>query len=337
MKKIIAAVLSVFLVFGGSFSTQAAVTSTELQSYLQEVALTEEELNAYLTSFDLTLEDFEDAADLRDTLGPRVTPETLEELLADYEMTREELKALLVEYGELEEGQAIEDSFLFIYDIEDIISMDEGFEDIDLEDMIAEMAPAFAEFGITEAEFATFMEHIAQVIEQDPTVLDQLDALSDRMINFADFETIDELSAAQINELLSITDGIKNALQLDFSFYLVKDGKKTPVSFQSLLSLEDLQGASLLVEVYNKAGKFLLDFILTGEMIGSDMLEEVGGVIEKAPGKVVEKPVAKVDRPTTQKGAKLPNTAGDYMGTLLFGLALMAIAVFAFRKAGAAK
>ncbi|MEH6941843.1 processed acidic surface protein [Bacillus sp. JJ722] len=333
MKVIIATLLSTLLLFGGGFSAQAAVNANELQSYLQEIALTSEELNTYLASFDLAIADFEDVEELRDTLGPRVTTESLNQLLTDYEMTREELEALLKEYGELEEGKTIEETFLFIYDVEDMIYLDTDFGEID-EDILGELEAFFAQFGITEAELTKLNDHIEKVIEQDPALLDQLASLSERMIAFEEFEIVDELSSAQISELLSITDELKNLLQLDFSFYLVKDGVKTPVSFQDLLTLKDAKGASLLVEVYNTTGELLLDFILTGEMIGSDIIHESGNVIGTTTDKIETKPV---NKPITEKGAKLPNTAGNYMGTFLFGLVLLGAAIFTFRKAGAVK
>lgn len=333
MKVIIATVLSTLLLFGGSFSAQAAVNANELQSYLQEIELTSEELNTYLASFDLTISDFEDVEELRDTLGPRVSTESLNQLLADYEMTRAELEALLKEYDELEEGKTIEETFLFIYDIEDIMLLDTDFGDID-EEILGELEAFFAEFGITEAELTKLVEHIEQVVEQDPALLDKLASLSERMVVFEEFETIDELSSAQVSELLSITDELKNLLQLDFSFYLVKDGVKTPISYQNLLNLKETNGASLLVEVYNTAGELLLDFILTGDMIGSDIIHESGNVIGNTKDKIESKPV---NKPTTVKGAKLPNTAGNYMGTFLFGLVLLGAALFTFRKAGAVK
>jgi processed acidic surface protein len=82
--------------------------------------MTQEELEAYLSYYDLTLNELKSVEELRDTLGPAVTPETLQNLLKQYEMTEAELTELLIEYGELEEGDSIIDTFHFIYDIEDI-------------------------------------------------------------------------------------------------------------------------------------------------------------------------------------------------------------------------
>ncbi|WP_042350742.1 processed acidic surface protein [Bacillus massiliigorillae] len=334
MKVIIATVLSTLLLFGGSFSAQAAVNTTELQSYLKEIQLTEAELTSYLATYDLTLDDFEDLTELRDTLGPRVTTETVNDLLADYGMTREELEKLLKEYDALEDGKTIEESFLFTSDIEEYIWLDNDATGDD--DLLAGFDDFFAELGITEAEMTKLTNHIVSVIEKDPTIMDKIDALASQMESFEDFETVDELSPAQISQLLSITDQIKNLLQLDFSFYLVKDGVKTPISFENLLKLTDAKGASLFVEVYSTSGELLLDFTLTGEMINGDLVQKPGHIIENTKDKVVAKPIVNKEH-KTEKGAKLPNTAGNYMGTFLFGLALLGAAIFTFRKAGAVK
>ena len=81
----------------------------------------------------MTLDELESVAELRDTLGPTVTPETLHNLLNEYEMTEEELTDLLIEYGELEEGESIIDTFHFIYDIEDLINLEMDYDEEDME------------------------------------------------------------------------------------------------------------------------------------------------------------------------------------------------------------
>ena len=108
----------------------------------------------------------------------------------------------------------------------------------------------------------------------------------------------------------------------------------TPISFDNLLSLKDTSGASLFIEVYNTSGELLIDLTLTGDMIGSDIIHETGNVIGNTADKIEEKPV---NKPTTVKGGKLPNTAGNYMEALFFGLVLIGAAFFIFRKAGAVK
>ena len=331
MKKIVAAVFATMLVFGGSFPAFAAVSPSQLEEYLKEVQLSESEFEAYLASYDLTVEDFEDVEEIRSVLGPRVTEESLGQLLEDYGMSTEELESLLAEYGELEEGKSIVESFLFISDIEEIILLEEEWNELD-EELMIEFEELYAELGITEEELANLSAHLDRVME-DPAALEKLESLSYRMLNFGEFETTDELTPEQIAELLAIADEFKQFAQLDFSFYLVRDGAKTPISFESLMAIEDVNGESLLVEVYDNNGQLLLDAVFTGETINSDLITETGETITEVTDEVVSS-----DQPaSTVKGGQLPDTAGNYAGTFLFGASLLGAAYLLMRKVRAVK
>ncbi|KHF38707.1 processed acidic surface protein [Halalkalibacter okhensis] len=96
----------------------AAVEETQLQDLLQEVGWTKDELEEYLDFWGLTLDDFDDFEDLSSFLGPVLTEETLEEILAEYGLTLEEATELLILNGELEEGQAILDVYTFVDDLD---------------------------------------------------------------------------------------------------------------------------------------------------------------------------------------------------------------------------
>ncbi|MFD9625997.1 processed acidic surface protein [Peribacillus muralis] len=322
------------------------IDQAELNGYLTEVRMTQKEMEDYLAYYDLTLNDMESVEELRDTLGPTVTPETLKQLLKDYDMTEAELTELLIDYGELEKGESIIDTFHFIYDIEDIIDLEMGYEDEELEFNDEElqdlMAGLFTEIGLTDEELERFMKHLMPLVE-DPSFEDRLMALSDRMDKLADFETIDQLSAAQVAELLSIYNDLQNLLQVQFKFALIQDGVTTNLSLEALFKLKDLTNASLLVSIYDLKGNLLLDFILTGEMIGSDLVKETGNDMKQST-KVISKVAdvkAKADvkkdkkRPIhkTEKGGLMPKTAGNYLLGSLIGLAMMITAFGIIRKA----
>lgn len=319
------------------------INQDELNVYLSEVRMTQEELEEYLGYYDLTLNELESVEELRDTLGPAVTPETLLNLLKEYEMTEAELTELLVEYGELEEGDSIVDTFHFIYDIEDIIDLEMGYEDeeteYDDEEIIDLMDGLFTEIGLTDEELDRFMNHLLPIVE-DPSFEDRLMAISDRMDQLEYFETIDELSAEQVAELLSIYNDLQSLLQIQFKFALIHDGVTTNLSLEALFQLKDLTNASLLVSIYDLNGNLLLDFKLTGEMIGSDLVKETGNDIKQSTeviSKVVDvkkekkKPVKTVHK--TEKGGVLPKTAGNYLFGALIGLVMMGIAFALIRKA----
>ncbi|RAI18891.1 processed acidic surface protein, partial [Rhodobium orientis] len=84
--------------------------------------------------------------------------------------------------------------------------------------------------------------------DNNPNLENDLMALGERLEAVADFESVSELSAQDIAEMLSILNDLQKTLEVKTKYYLVKDGKKKEVSLTTLVSAEDLKGASLLVE-----------------------------------------------------------------------------------------
>ncbi|MGW8427083.1 processed acidic surface protein [Peribacillus simplex] len=348
MKRFFSFFVALIVLFSLGISGTKAFAATkinqdELNAYLSEVRMTQEELEEYLSYYDLSLNELKSVEELRDTLGPTVTPETIQNLLKQYEMTEAELKELLIEYGELEEGDSIIDTFHFIYDIEDIIDLEMDYDEEEMEyddeEIIDLMDGLFTEIGLTDEELDRFMNHLLPIVE-DPSFEARLMAISDRMDQLEYFETIDELSAEQVAELLSIYNDLQSLLQIQFKFALIQDGVTTNLSLEALFQLKELTNASLLVSIYDLNGNFLLDFTLTGEMIGSDLVKETGNDIKQSTeviSKVVEvkKEKKKPTKPEhkTEKGGVLPKTAGNYLFGALIGLMLMGIAFGLIRKA----
>ncbi len=172
------------------------------------------------------------------------------------------------------------------------------------------------------------------VYENNPDFEDQLLALSDRMMAFAEFESADELTAEQIAELLDISNDMLDILQLDVKYYLVKDGVKQPLSIQAMMTMTSTNGADLLIELYNKQGDFLADVILTKELFGSDLINETGKDLQEAEKIVKETPVKASTKAVqkTVKGGKLPNTASDYLQNTMIGLVIILAGVVLFRR-----
>ncbi|MBL3642411.1 processed acidic surface protein [Peribacillus frigoritolerans] len=348
MKKYFSFFVALIVLFSlGSSGTKGfaatKINQDELNAYLSEVRMTQEELEEYLSYYDLTLNELKSAEELRETLGPAVTPETLQNLLKQYEMTEAELTELLMEYGELEEGDSIIDTFHFIYDIEDIIDLEMDYDEeemeYDEEEISDLMDGLFTEIGLTDEELDRFMNHLLPIVE-DPSFESRLMAISDRMNQLEYFETIDELSAEQVAELLSIYNDLQSLLQIQFKFALIQDGVTTNLSLEALFQLKELTNASLLVSIYDLNGNFLLDFTLTGEMIGSDLVKETGNDMKQSTEVIskvaeVKKEKKKPAKPEhkTEKGGVLPKTAGNYLFGALCGLVLMGIAFGLIRKA----
>ncbi len=221
-------------------------------------------------------------------------------------------------------------NFTYIEDL-DLFLMDYFYDDEEfMEDLLSEIAGDFAEIGLTEEELERLFEHFMRIAEADETIVDRLFALEDRVNQLPDFESSDDLTEAQMNEIVSVFNEILNIFQLNAKYYLVKGDSKQPITLNELMHLETTNDADLLIELYNLQGEFLADLLFTAELFGSDVIKgEVGKVIKpitevkeekKNPVKKPVKPVKKVTK--TENGGKLPNTAGNYTEGILLGAAI---------------
>ncbi|QPA30744.1 processed acidic surface protein [Thermaerobacillus caldiproteolyticus] len=123
MKKLISFTIAASLAIATLPASAFAINSNdpELQSYLNEIGMTQEELEEYLSYDGYTLEDFKDVDDLRNELGDVLTEENLELLLKNYGLTKNELKQLLIDNGELEPNEEITEAFKFYNDLEEYL------------------------------------------------------------------------------------------------------------------------------------------------------------------------------------------------------------------------
>ncbi|WP_408006364.1 processed acidic surface protein [Pseudalkalibacillus sp. A8] len=311
----------------------------ELKDFLGPV-LTEELLNELLKEHGLTLEEatellvsngeIEEGEGILDvytfvddldsdlyffSMTP-ITDDSLNELLKQYDMTKEELEALLAEN---------EDDLANYETIEDLEFMLEFYINGPEVDM-AEFDDLLNQIGFTEDEFERLFNHLETIDYEDPAFLERLDNLANRMMAFEEFDTVAELTAEQIAELLDIFHELMDLFELDVKFYLVKGDEVKAISFKALMAMEDSQGYDLLIELYNKNGEFLADFLFTADMFGSEFVKEVG-IDLKQTEQVVQKPVTK-----TVKGAKLPKTASNYVENTAAGLFSAMLGFIIYRR-----
>ncbi|WP_261128909.1 processed acidic surface protein [Bacillus sp. Marseille-Q3570] len=245
-----------------------------------------------------------------------ITDETLVELLDQYNMTLEELEALLAENDdELANYETIED-------LEFMLDFYINGPEIDM----TEFDDLLNQIGFTDEEFEKLWSHFETLNYEDPTFLVRLDNLANRMMAFEEFDTATELSAEQIAELLDIFNELLDLFELDVKFYLVKGDEIRAISLTALMALEDAQGYDLKIELYNKQGELLADFLFTAEMFGSEFVKEVGSDLKQTE-KVVQKPVAK-----TVKGAKLPKTASHYIENTAAGILAAMFGFILYRR-----
>lgn len=388
MKKLLSLVICFSLCFTLLPSTSFAIETNdkELEKFLQDIGWEKEAYISYLTSKGWTLEDFYSI----DELGTPLSEESIQPVLIDFELTREELNELLIENGDIDKGQDVLDGEYLIfseelYDFVDfyingefgtpideqnlqelltkygfaskeeleafLINNNDSLDDYeyieDLDYMIdlyknglftdEEIFGLFDEIGLTEAEIENLLNHLEKLDFEDPTVLDRLLILSDRMIAFEEFESADELTAEQISELLSIFTELLDIFQIDIQYYLVKDGQKEQISINNLLSLQSTNGADLLLEIYSKEGQFLADILFTAEMFGSEVIKETGKDLQEAKEIIAKtadakKTVKKPQTIQTVKGAKLPKTAANYVQNILIGTVIMIAGLFLLQR-----
>ncbi|MCM3609892.1 processed acidic surface protein [Planococcus sp. MERTA32b] len=311
----------------------------EFKEFLKDINWTKEDYLAYLESKDWGLEYFSDVSEL----GTPLSEEGVQKVMKDFDLTREELNALLVEYGDIEEGQDVLDSHMYIIFNEDLYFYVEWYlsPDVNVGIEFGDM-DIFTEIGLTDEELERLFEHFMTLDFEDEAFLTELDSLLVRLEAVENFESADELDAEQIAILLDIFDDMMNLFKVETKYYLTDGKEKTALTLAALMTLETTDGKDLLIEVYDREGTFLADMVLTAEMFGSEIIKETGKDLEAveevitAPKKEVKKEVKSVKKDTkavqTTKGGKLPKTATDYVSNSLAGLAFVLIGFLLFRR-----
>lgn len=304
----------------------------EFLAFLKEIGWSQEDYIAYLASKDWSLEDYWSV----DELGTPLTEEGVQAVMAEFELTREELNALLVQFGDIEKGEDVLDGIYIIFqeDLHYWINYyvnEEPYEEIDFG-----IEGLFEEIGLTDEELERIFDHLMTLDIEDEGFMAQIDALLVRIDAMEDFESADDLDAAQIAEILDIFTQLIDLFELDMKYYLTDGTDKQPLTLAALMALETTNGMDLLIEIYNTQGTFLADMIFTAEMFGSEIIKETGKDIEVVKEAVAApKPVTvqkDVKAVKTVKGGKLPKTASDYGVNALIGLAFVLAGFLLFRR-----
>ncbi|MGG0413676.1 processed acidic surface protein [Peribacillus simplex] len=321
----------------------------ELVNYLAKVSkergfeVTKEDIEASLELYDLSMEEFESVEELSEFLGDVIKADlsNLDYFNENYGLDKQALLLMLEENGE-----DIND-YIYIDNLEETVWTHTGGG---MDGEVAEdLLPIFEEeIGLTEEELQRLEDHLMSLEDHlsNPETVKQLEELGNRMMAFEEFDVATELTAEQIAEMASIYEELLSIFKLNVSYSLVKSGSESPVSLLDLMKLEELKGANLKIAIYTTDGKFLADLLITGDMVDSDTLTNAGGQIKesaKEVKKTIEKvPVAKPEKQKistqpksehqTVKGAKLPNTASDYLPSALLGLFIVLFGSLMYRK-----
>jgi processed acidic surface protein len=125
VKRLVSIILTALLLFG-LFPTMssAAIAQNDLDAFLTETSLSEDDLNFFLEYYyGESLEDFNTLDELKAILGDPITNENLQQIITDYEFADEQaLVAFLVENGEMDENDLIQDVFRYVPALESTIT-----------------------------------------------------------------------------------------------------------------------------------------------------------------------------------------------------------------------
>ncbi|MGM0873279.1 MAG: processed acidic surface protein [Bacillota bacterium] len=310
MKK--ALILSFVLFFIVQQPSFAAPPQKEIDQLVFEIGWTNHDLKEFLDYYEYSIDEFETIEDLQSILGTPIkgNDKALVDLLEQYELTRAEMDALLVEFGE-----SIED-YYFIEDLDVALVFYLGHD----EEMAA-LEEFMALIGVTDAEVDSLFTHF---MELDETLLEQqMEDIITRLDPFLMIEDTKELSEAQQVELISVLGDMMSILQLDPRFYLVdKNGVDTAVTFKELMSMEDLYGNDLMIRLYSTNGDLLLDMQLSEEMLTSDFLINSGIKFAEVGDLAGEL--------TTLFHERLPDTATSLWANMLLGLLAIGLGIIGY-------
>lgn len=110
-------ILSILVISFASIPIKASALEPddpEFDAYLAEIGWEKQEYIDYLESKEWSLE----YIDSVDELGSPLSEEGVQQVLEDFDLTREELNQLLVEYGDIEVGQDVLDSDFYLFNEE---------------------------------------------------------------------------------------------------------------------------------------------------------------------------------------------------------------------------
>ena len=258
-----------------------------------------------------------------------ITDESLQTLLDQYELTLEELIALLEEHDDSLEN------YEYIEDLEWAIDLYLYGSDLEF----ADISELFSLIGLTDVELERLFNHFDSLDYTNPAFLEKLEELSERMIAFEDFEDPADVTPEQIAELLDIFTQLLDLFELDVKFFLVKDQEKKPISLHNLMMMDSTDGYGLLIKLYNKKGEFLADLLFTADLFGPEVIIETGKDLKTIEDTIVNKSkdkdkVKDKTKPVkkTVKGAKLPKTASNYLTNAATGVAIAAVGFFFYRR-----
>ncbi|PAF15205.1 processed acidic surface protein [Shouchella clausii] len=367
-KSLFTAIFTLLFLFSAPAASLAhGFDDEEFTAYLEDVGVSEKDLAEHLMYWweGTTFYDFTDVSELAEFLGPRLTEEGINEIAAEFDLTRQELDELLEEWLGLPPSDLLfYNTFYMVVHV--IITLEDEWGN---EPYYPDFSGFLSEFSLSDEEEWALYEHFWYIQETNPNLSAELDDLKQRAYAFDGFESIRELSAADVAELFAIGEKAISVLDLHPKYYLDRVGEDPkPISYKELMSGNAIKGYDLLVELYDADGSFLADFYITAEMFNSHFVKKIVDDVTQIDKGLKDKPKKpslesalpgkdeaplpakagndanhndggkKAERDEngkvtkTANGAKMPKTATNYPLYMLIGIGMSLAGVLIFRR-----
>lgn len=246
-------VFVVTLFYGHNVTAQEKISG--LDDYLAQINWSQVDLEEYLIFYDLSLNDFSNLNSLQQFLGTPINEENLNNLLATYNMTYDDLQTLLIEYGETISG------YTFIEDLKVDVEFYSNYhnEFIVVNDFLSL-------FGATEEELKKLFNHFTRLNKTETNqVLSELKGSMDEMGS----SSVEALSNHEQQALFGIWNDLLQSFQIDAKYYIVDEQSVEPVDIWTLIQEGIQAGHRLQIELFNQSGEDLLTIHFTEEMLNS--------------------------------------------------------------------
>ncbi|MED4055071.1 processed acidic surface protein [Niallia taxi] len=265
----------------------AAPTNEEVSQLANSLGWTTDDLENYLSDKELSLEHFDSIESLKDYLGTPITPDNLNKLLKNYNMTQEELEILLTGFNE-----SVQD-YWFIEDLDVAIDFYQNHEE-----QMQNLEAFLLNIGMTEDETASLYQHFKKLDKQ--ALANNISNWKEELQAFATMDQEEQLSSANKESLLSIWKNVSKQLELTPVFYSVDDnGNRKEIVLDEFLQAPQYDTVAL--EIYDSNDALLVDTVISPEKLTS-------GFAVAAADKVVN--LAELSgNLTTLYDSQLPNTA----------------------------
>lgn len=283
-----------------SYNVEAAVRMADVEPYVREVGWTEMDLQRYLLQYHRTLADFATKEELKRWLGPPVTESGIERLLQRYQLTEEQLEALLGQFGE-----TVQD-YTWMNDLDTAVRFYlRSYEHMQ------RVHDALSSLEFTEDEAKRLFDHVRTLSANGKRELQA------QAVRLADGKNDPEVLADVWQQLL-------HTLQLKGDMYVVSTGQMKPVSARELLE-QTTHDQDVWIALSDEEGMRIMDLQLPKRTNVVDAMIETEKELLTA-GQLA------YDMKGTLYGQKMANTASPYVANMVWGMVLLFIGLFLFRK-----